>query len=727
MADDTDPPKTPDPDPREPAAVSLPISTPQAQLLDVLHTSVAVGGAGSSQPGQGASVTTTAGEGVFKAGPVSGALQFGHTDTPGVGGVNSIGSQQTIVLGGTNTSQHNLLFTQNLTLDPKIAAQLGVGYEYAWGGDNPNRPKYMLDGAASGGTVRDGQVGNVTGDGHTATVGGAFTVNQVDGQRLNPKSFTSLELKGTEVDVHGPGGHATQLSGTATIVEGVNIPLDKQHENILTVGVDAFAGGADSGNGVKGFAGGGVYAGISFGAPPAPPKHEQPESHAASQFDGPDPKPSETHLRGTVREVDAKQDLAVIDIGGGVIATRKLSELRANTDDKNTFDQAMQHGRNVDIVTRADGHNSVTDEGRAKDEVQAKRDLLRDTTVNAKGELQIRNVTVAKDHAEDFKAWLAAPSTYKDGTFPPGEQKLIEQLDTLADKREPTKIGHGEVRQEPGAHAPPGAKPPHLGVHMTADGSGPMRGAGMQLKGCTVESVEDKGGVTTVSYTQGARHGAFSVSDTAGSFANSKDNPYNTPGIDAALKNDPHASVASNQIAMRGVNDTLRSLDAARPGATPNEPLASPKGTTGNDFLRSATIDAKQDLHIGNLTVKSEVAGFVLKAINEQGPRDPEMIARIERLAESKNPTELNLANTKEAAVNARDAAGFGDPANPLREPLNKLEPGQKFDLSVDRSGAATLVNRDEQQQMKIQPDGRVETRPTPTPELARQPAGHAL
>jgi hypothetical protein len=128
MADDTDPPKTPDPDPREPAAVSLPISTPQAQLLDVLHTSVAVGGAGSSQPGQGASVTTTAGEGVFKAGPVSGALQFGHTDTPGVGGVNSIGSQQTIVLGGTNTSQHNLLFTQNLTLDPKIAAQLGVGY-----------------------------------------------------------------------------------------------------------------------------------------------------------------------------------------------------------------------------------------------------------------------------------------------------------------------------------------------------------------------------------------------------------------------------------------------------------------------------------------------------------------------------------------------------------------------------------------------------------------------
>lgn len=725
MGDNTDSPKTPDPDAKEPAAVSLPISTPQAQLLDVLHTSVAVSGTGSSQRGQGASVTTTAGEGVFKAGPVSGAVQFGHTDTTS-GPVNSVGAQQTIVLGSTNTSQHNLLFTENLTLDPKIAAQLGVGYEYAWGGDNPNRPKYMLDGAASGGTVRDGQIGSVTGDGHTATVGGALTVNQVDGLRLNPKSFTTLEVKGTEVDVHGPGGHAKQLSGTATLVEGVNIPLDKEHDKILTVGADAFVGGADSGAGVKGFAGGGVYAGISWGGKPAPPKHEQPESHAASQVDGPEPKPSETHLRGTVRDVDAKHDLAVIDLGEGVIATRKLSELRSNTDDKNAFDQAMQHGQKVDIVTRDDGHNSVTSEGREKDEVHAKADLLRDSTVNVKGELQIRNVTVAKEHAEEFKSWLAAPATNKDGTFPPGEQQLIEKLDTLADKREPTQVGHGEVLEEPGAHAPPGARPSHLGVHMTADGSGPMRGAGMQLNGCVVEKVEDKGGITSVSYTQGARHGHFSVSDTAGSFANSKDNPYNTPGIDAALKNDPHASVSSNQIAMRGVNDTLRSLDAARPGANANEPLASPKGTTGNDLFRQATIDAKQDLHIGNLTVKSEVAGFVLKAINEQGPRDPEMIARIERLAESKNPTELNLANTKEAAVKARDAAGFGDPANPLREPLGKLEPGQKFDLSVDRSGAATLVNRDEQQQMKIAPNGLVETRPVPVHEVAREPAGHA-
>jgi len=68
---------------------------------------------------------------------------------------------------------------------------------------------------------------------------------------------------------------------------------------------------------------------------------------------------------------------------------------------------------------------------------------------------------------------------------------------------------------------------------------------------------------------------------------------------------------------------------------------------------------------------------------------------------------------------------GFGVPQNPLKEPLSKLEPGQKFDLTIDRSGTATLANP--VQELKIAPDGRVDARPAPAHELARQPAGHAL
>jgi len=710
--DDKEPDATPDPPPNQPAAPPPPITTPQASQLSPGHTSAGVSVGVTGQPGQQpGTVTTTAQAGLGKAGPVSVAGQFSHTDTP-AGQVNTVQGQETVVLGGSNTTQHNALFTQGLTLDPKAAASLGVGYEYDWGGDNPNRPKNQLGANVSGAEVKGGQVGKVTGDGHTVTGSVAFFSNSgLNGRDLNPVNFVGVEGKVGATTIRGPAGGATDLNTSAAVIVGHNKTFDGG-DKVASVSVSAF-GGIDHQGGQKGvtpYGGATVNVGISWGGSKDKPKEHVPE---------PDyPKPEPSHLAGTVREVDQDKDLLRLDVGQGVVNEYKLSDFRAHTDDQKAFDQALQHGHVVDIAVRDDGHNSVSDLGPARNDAQAKADLLARATVQPNGDMQIGSLTVRKEMADLYKPWMAAPAGNDD-------HELIDQLSTLADKKEPTTFGRDDAREEPGAHAPLNAQAPKLGVHLSADGSGPMRGPGLQLKGCTVESVEDRNGVTTVNYTQGGRRGSMSVSDTAGSFGNSKDNPYGAPGIEAALHGDAKSAGSAREMGLNGAKDALRGLDASRPGASANEPLASPKGTTAQDLFKRATLDDKGDVHIGNLTMKKEVAGFYLKAMNEEGPRDPEMIARIERLADDKRPTEVNLANTKEAALKARDAMGFGDPQNPLKEPLSKLEPGQKFDLTIDRSGTATLANP--VQELKIAPDGRVDARPAPAHELARQPAGHAL
>ena len=710
-----EPEKTPDPPDNQPAAQPPPITTPQASQLAPGHTGATVSAGGTSQPGQQpGTVTTTASAGLFKGGPVSAAGQFGHTDSP-TGPTNSVQGQETVVVGGDNTTQHSLLFTQGLTMNPKLAKSLGVGYEYDWGGDNPNRPKYQVGVAASGGEVRDGQVGKVTGDGHTATGSVAFFSNTVSGQDLNPSKFVGVEGKFTGTEIRGPAGGAVDLNASAALIVGLNKKLDGG-DKILSVSASGVAGldHVSGGHGATPYAAAMVNVGVSWGG--TPKKHESPDKPELAE----PPKPEPTHVAGTLREVDKDKDLIRLDMGRGVVNEYKLSEFRNKTDDPKAFDAAMQHGHFVDIAVRDDGKNSISDSGPVRNDAQAKAEMLAQATVKPNGDMQIGNLTVRKELADYYKPWLAAPAGKDD-------HELIDQLSTLADKKEPTTFGRDDGPEAPGAHAPMNAATPKLGVHMNADGTGPARGPGLQLKGCTVDSVEDKHGVTTVNYTLGGRHAALSVSDTAGSFAHSKDNPYNTQGIEGALRGDEKSAGASKEMALNGIKDAVRGLDASRPGASASEPLASPKHTTAQDLFKRATTDEHDNVHIGNLTIKKEVAGVYLKAMNETGARDPELIARIERLADDKHPTELNLANTKEAALKARDAMGFGDPANPLKEPLSALKPGEKFDLSIDRNGVGALVNRSENQELKIQPDGRVDSRPVQAHELARQPAGHAL
>jgi hypothetical protein len=617
--------------------------------------------------------------------------------TPGTTGesVQLQGSRYWIPDPNDPNAQHSGLVNVQLAMNPKLAATLGFNYEQDWGGDNRQRPEYQLVEQVYG--VEDGnaQIGSVSETGRTGGVSALALINRGLSNDLNPKYSLGIEVKvqGTKIEQNG----VEQFMATAGAVASKNWTLD-HGGTVISVGASVDVGATDTPrHGVERIEGGAIVVGVAFGGPEKSRHEKQPEEPAHIV---------ETTSLGIVREVDPKGDRVVLDVGSGIELSYKLSKLRSDALDPKEFDASMQRGERIDLTTTAGGHTRVTqDYGR--DDEWRKAELLKSARAEENGDLTIGNMTVRADLANGYKRWLAQP-------YDPADHDLIESTEKAA----LDKASHLELGESPGEpdFSRGSSNVPKLGVHMAAEGKGAVRGAGLDIKGATFTGMEDKDGITTVHYTVAGRPQAISMPDTVGGFGKDPANPYNTQAIDDAFK----AGVAgqpAREVALAGAKSLVREMDAGRGPV----PLESPRGTTANDLFKRMTFDEKTyDVHIGNLTLKQDVAAYYLRTLATDAGKDPEFVARIERLADSQQPTEIDLAKTKESALKERDAQGFGEPPNPIKAAFSSLKENEKFDFSIDaKNDAAKLINRTENEGTTIHSDRVEEPQPVP-PQLER-------
>src|ERR1700722_16435892 len=125
------------PDPGQPPAPSPPSTSQTSSLLAPGQRSVQVGGSVGSNPAgtgpvqPGGGVTVQVGIPGFND-KHQAQLNLGVTNT-GVG----VGAQNAITLHQGDTSQQTLLINTQLSMNPKLAAGLGINAEQDWGGDHP--------------------------------------------------------------------------------------------------------------------------------------------------------------------------------------------------------------------------------------------------------------------------------------------------------------------------------------------------------------------------------------------------------------------------------------------------------------------------------------------------------------------------------------------------------------------------------------------------------------
>jgi hypothetical protein len=658
-----EPAKNNDPPSNQPPSVNPQTVSQTANLPSPGQSSVQVtGAAGKGQdPSLGAAVTV--GLPAFSE-KNSASLQLGVSNTGYSGQL-----QGSRYWDRDATSQKSVLVNAQLSMNPKLAAGLGVNFEQDWGGDNAQRPKYQLVEQVYGSGDKNAQIGSVSGTGYTGGV-------SVLGQRnfgltndLNPKYTLGIEVKvqGTRL----AEGGVDQFLTTGGAVAAKNWTLNNG-STVVSVGANVYGGVEkhDGSSSVHGVYGGGLTVGVAFGGAPATPAaHEEQKEEPARIV--------ETTVHGIVANVDREHDKLVMDIGSGKTQEFSLSKLRT------------------------DAADISADLGR--DDEWRKADLVKRAQVLPNGDLKIDNLTVQGDVGHDYKKWLTKPYDKSNQA----EHEIIDGIEKGAFDKQPTTLGTGPDDPD---FSRGSSKLPKLGVHMAADGKGGERGA-LAMKGCTFTSIDDKDGVTTVHYKLGGRAMAISMPDTVGGYGKDPANPYNTPSIEAAFKTGL-AGQDARDIALTGAKNLVRDLDAKN-GPTP---LESPNGTTGRDLLKRMTFDEKTlDVHIGNLTLKQDVAAYYLRALSSEGPKDPELIARVERLADSKQPTEIDLAKTRDSAIKARDALGFGEPPNPLKTAFSNLKENEKFDFNIDpKHDAAKLINRTENVETPIHSYGVDPQAPVP-------------
>jgi len=691
----------------DPPGVQPPSVNPQTQSQTAnlpnkdqgsAQTTVSVGNNQSPTVG----VAATAGLPAFSD-KNSAQVQLGVTTsrgTPGTTGesVQLQGSRYWIPDANDPNAQHSLLVSTQLSMNPKLAAGLGLNYEQDWGGDNRQRPAYQRVEQLYVQGDANAQIGSVGGTGTTVGLSALRQWNEGLTNDLNPKYSLGIEVKvqGTRLEQNG----VEQFMATAGAFASKNWTLDNGG-TVISVGASVDAGVTETPHhGVEKIEGGGLVVGIAFGGP------EKPRHHAGDEQSEEPGRVVETTCMGIVREVDREHDRVVLDVGSGVALSYKLSKLRDDAVDPKEFDASMQRGERLDITTTAGGHSHVTqDYGR--DDEWRKGELLKSARAEPNGDLTIGNMTVKADLANGYKRWLAQP-------YDKADQDLINDTEKAAlDKTSHLVIG--ENPSEPD-FSRGSSSLPKLGVHMAADGKGAVRGAGLDMKGATFTGMDDKDGVTTVHYTIAGRPQAISMPDTVGGFGKNPANPYNTGSIDDAFKTGVAVQPA-REAALAGAKNLVRELDAGHGPV----PLELPRGTTAQDLFKRMTFDEKTyDVHIGNLTLKQDVAAYYLRTLSTEPGKDPEFIARIERLADSQQPTVVDLAKTKEFALKERDAQGFGEPPNPIKAAFSSLKENEKFDFSIDaKTDAAKLTNRTENLETTIHPD-RVED-PQPVPPQQQQ------
>jgi hypothetical protein len=650
-----------------------------ASLLSPGQASVQLGGAGARGQGGSGSVAITAGLPAFSE-KNSATLQLGVANT-GVSGQ----LQGSRYFGRDDTSQSSVLVNASLGMNPKLAGGLGVNVEHDWGGTDPQRPKYQVIGQVYGSGDRNASIGTATGTGYTGGVSGLGLVNAGITRDLNPKYTIGVEVKvqGTHISESS----VDQFMATGGIVAARNWTLDNGSK-VVSVGATAFAGREEhQGSGHLTY-GGGLTVGIAFGSQPAPPAHEEKKEEAA--------KVVEVKTSGLVQEVDREHDRLVMDIGAGRTQEFKLSQLRADATDAKKFDASMQHGERLDITTSSGRSHVSQDYGR--DDEWRKADLVKRAEVQPNGDLKIGNLTARGDVGSDYKHWLAKP-------YDKNDNAIIDDLEKGASSKQPTELG---TAPDAADFSRGSQKMPKLAVHMAADGKGGERGA-LAMKGCTFTGMDEKDGVTNIHYKIAGRDQAISIPSTVGGYGNDPANPYNTPSIEGALKGEPVKQEA-REVAQAGAKNLVRDLDA---GHGPI-PLQSPNGTTGRDLLKRATFDEKTlDVQIGNLTLKKDVAAYYLRELSNN--KDPEFVARVERLSNAKEPTEIDLAKTRDSAVKAREAIGFGEPPNPIKVAFSNMKENEKFDFSVDaKNDSAKLINRTENVATPIHSNGVESQQPVP-------------
>jgi hypothetical protein len=636
-------------------------------------------------------------------------IQLGIYNTGIVGQLqnNIVTSKHDATPGQDDAKQHSVLINAQLSMNPKLAEQLGVNVEQDWGGKDPSRPKYQLVEQVYGINDAGAQVGPVQGTGQT--VGGS-----VLGQRnygitddVNPKYSLGIEVKmqGTHID----GGKVNEFMATGGVVASKNWTLNNG-ATVVTVGGVVYGGvkedyhaGPHTG-GVQPVVGGGLVVGVAFGGSNPPPKSD----HDEQKKDEP-AKIVETTVKGIVSKVDTEHDKLIMDVGGGRTEEYKLSKLRNDATDPKEFDKSMKWGERVDITTTQSGRSHISQDY-GGDNDWRKGDLMKRAQSLPNGDLKIDNLTMHKELGDLYKPFMSRPATSEQS-----ETELLNQLNDNASGKTPMVQGHA-ANTTPDFSRGSGNLPKPA-VHMAADGKGGERTA-VNVPGGTFTGMEDKNGITTIHYKLGGRDLAMSVPSTVGGYGKDPNNPYNEHSIDTALAGGL-APQAARDLVKEGTKNLVRDLDKQSDPV----PFSSPNGTTAQDLLKRTTFDPKTgDLHIGNLEIKKDAALPFLKELANEGPRDPEFVARVERLADSKTPHDIDLAKTKAAVLQARDAEGFGEPPNPVKLAFQNLKEGEKFDLKIDKDNAK-LVNQTERIQTPIHSYGIDDPQPAP-PERGR---GHQL
>jgi hypothetical protein len=515
--------------------------------------------------------------------------------------------------------------------------------------------------------------------------------------RLNPEWSLGVEVVAKGMAPHA-GPEADRFLAAAGVVVQKNFSIAGGAID-LSASVVGHAGVIGGPTGHRPYADATLSVGGSFDLTPGP-KHEPPKPEAPKDV---------TAYKGIVAEVDPGKDRLVMYLGDdptGHPAYKefKLSAMRSHdpahfADDAKAFDHATRRGERIDITDTGGALKITNDLG--PQNAWLKEDLLKRAQSLPNGDLKIDNLTIHNDEAGFYKAWLARPAGPNDGDLIDNLQKAADvrsdaRTEWPAIAKKAAELGITDVyswpanadgRRELGnvADGTPdfsrgSGDLPSPKVHMAADGKGGERGLGLFMKGCTLVDKVDKDGVTTYHYKHAGRDGAISVPDTVGGFATSPSNPYNNAAIDAGMQ-PPYPATAGREAAQLGAKDLLRSLDSAR-GPVSLAPAGDPSAF--NKLLGQMRYDPNtKDVQIGGLTIKGDAAGFYLKVIQEEGPRDPELVARLQRFADSKQPVVIDLAKTREMAFKERDQLGFGEPPNPVKVGMDRVQAGSTFDLTV--------------------------------------------
>ncbi len=105
----------------------------------------------------------------------------------------------------------------------------------------------------------------------------------------------------------------------------------------------------------------------------------------------------------------------------------------------------------------------------------------------------------------------------------------------------------------------------------------------------------------------------------------------------------PYGRLAEFQTAQRAIGGTEKQLAVladVRDGKLPaDRPLVSPTGMTAEKLLAGATPDASGNMKIGSLNIQKDVYDDFKRALTAQGPKDPEMVALFEHMANDKTRT----------------------------------------------------------------------------------------